>query len=251
MNRHHLPIVFLDTETTGLESDKGDELIEVAAVKWNGAGYFNYSTLVRADHATFQWPAMEAHHVRPNDTCNAPLRSDVIVQLRAFIDTFKVKHIIAHSAAFDRGFLPELDDLYWIDTLKLVRRAWQEAPNHKNFTLFHGLALNRFWVGSNASHRALTDVLATSELFDAALDQLGLRGDCSIDDVVKLYEEPFDVEMMWYGPQRGRRITDLDDWVPEWVLRKIAHIDPDTKRALYKEMRRRRRKHGPPVHLAS
>jgi DNA polymerase III epsilon subunit-like protein len=242
IDRSSLPIAFLDTETSDLEAHENSRLVEVAVLKWRPAGYYSYESFVRADDVAYSWDAMAAHHLRPEDTSRAPAREAVIEEVRSFLDLHDVTHIVAHNAPFDRKWLVELGAYVWLDSMKLARRAWESARSHKNFALFHGFALERGLIAGRASHRALTDALATSEVFFHALQALGLDGNVSIADIEWAHNKPFTPSVMWYGKHRGKKIATIETSYLQWMLREYGNLDDDTRRAIVWTVHQRLRK---------
>lgn len=250
--RGTLPIAFIDTETSSLDPGDDERLIEIALVRWLPSTFISLESMIRADDVAYAWEAMAAHHVRPLQTKRFPGRPEILADVRAFLNQFGIHHLVAHNARFDRKWLPELHDFVWLDSLKLARRAWPTVRSHKNFALFHGLNLDQRYTAGRPSHRALTDVLATSEVFFAALEQLGLGRDATIDDIVRTHDAPFEPPVLWYGWKeiRGLPLRRVYDKGLQWVLDRVDDIDDDTRLAIIRILAERRSV-GIPAHLAS
>ncbi len=128
-------IVF-DTETTGLDALGGDRLIEIGCVE-----LVNHIPSGRTFHAYVnpQHPvhpdAMAIHGLSDAFLADKPLFNEIANEFVAFLQD---SPLIAHNAAFDRGFInmelarcgiDELPDERFIDTLQIARRRHPGSPN--------------------------------------------------------------------------------------------------------------------------
>src|SRR4051794_22850511 len=128
-------IVF-DTETTGLECQNGDRLIEIGCVE-----LLNHIPTGRTFH-TYVNPrrAVDAGAVGVHGLTEEFLRKhrcfeEVVDEL---VDFLSDSLLIAHNAAFDRGFINmelslcrrlPLAEHRFLDTLVLARRRHPNSPN--------------------------------------------------------------------------------------------------------------------------
>jgi len=119
---------------------------------------------------------------------NAPESGEVMHQLARFTAGCP---LVAHNAAFDRGFwLAEMaragiapDPAHeFACTVLLSRRLWPEARSHSlgAMTQFHGLSF------TGRAHRAMADARVTAELLLKVQAEVGRRfaldlGDVSVD----------------------------------------------------------------------
>ncbi|MBE6469009.1 MAG: DNA polymerase III subunit epsilon [Coriobacteriaceae bacterium] len=160
-------VVVLDTETTGL-SHKDNELIEIAAARLRGSEVVGrFSTFV---HPTGPVPLeiTKLTGITNADVAGAPSAVEAVSALAAFVAGSPV---IAHNAAFDRGFIEqvpggaEVSDI-WIDSLALSRIALPRLASHK-------LSSMAALFGCDAvSHRAGDDVDALSGVWRILLTAL-------------------------------------------------------------------------------
>lgn len=148
-------VVVLDTETTGL-SHQENGLIEIAAARLRGR-----EIVERFD--TFVKPAglippeiTELTSITNADVAHAPSAEDAVADLAAFVGGAPV---IAHNAAFDRGFIEAVpggdavSDI-WIDSLALSRIALPRLSSHKLSVMAELFGC------SSVLHRANADVEA-------------------------------------------------------------------------------------------
>lgn len=156
------PIIILDFETTGLRSEYGDRVIEVAALRVQGRNIVErFETLVGC-RANIPPHITHFTGITVDMIDSAPLASQVFPELLAFIGSDPV---IAHNAAFDQGFLEsECSRLRlpyrhqdFICSVKLARLLFPEMRTHALGALASTLGL-AFTPGA---HRAGADAQAT------------------------------------------------------------------------------------------
>jgi DNA polymerase-3 subunit epsilon len=161
-------IAVIDFETTGMSPRMGARATEVAIVLVrDGQIVDRYQSLMH----TGAWvpPFIERLTGISNAMLDdAPPAGEVMREAAEFVGTHP---LVAHNAAFDRGFwqaelqrcgceAPHQTEPAFACTLLLARRLYDEAPNHKLGTLadFHGLPR------SGRAHRALADAEVTAHL---------------------------------------------------------------------------------------
>ncbi|MEG0876817.1 MAG: 3'-5' exonuclease [Oscillospiraceae bacterium] len=166
--------IVLDLETTGL-SPKKDSILEFAGVKYkNGVELDSFETLINPECELS--PLAEAvNGISADMVRDAPCLGEALPKIRDFLGKTPV---VAHNASFDYNFLNEAYHAFgWtmenavFDTLSLSRKAFPAMPNYKLATLKEQLDIR-----VSAAHRALPDVYATAQLFEAcarALDEAG------------------------------------------------------------------------------
>lgn len=157
-----------DVETTGLNAEAGDKIIEIAALKIINGKIDEKDPFVTLVNPEQNIPAMstEISGITNEMVKDAPIISDI---LGKFLEYIKDTIIIAHNAEFDMGFLK-----YAVSGCGMS----SELPKHvctmalsKNIFSFqtqHNLdiLMQRMKVKAEGDrHRALTDVQATAEVF--------------------------------------------------------------------------------------
>jgi DNA polymerase III subunit epsilon len=102
--------VFLDTETTGLNAEGGDRIVEIGCIELfnrrsTGKTLHHYINPQRSSHPD----AVRVHGITDDFLADKPLFASIADELIAFVADAEV---IAHNASFDMGFLnAELDRL--------------------------------------------------------------------------------------------------------------------------------------------
>lgn len=167
--------IVLDTETTGLDPESGDRLVEIGAVE-----LLNHMPTGRTFHAYINpqrdvpQEAVDVHGLTAQFLADKPVFAAIAIEFAAFIGDAR---LVIHNAAFDMKFLNA--ELGWakqpavawaraVDTLELARRRFPGAQNTLD------ALCRRFGVDNSAreKHGALLD----SELLAAVyLELIGGR----------------------------------------------------------------------------
>ncbi|WP_082536507.1 MULTISPECIES: PolC-type DNA polymerase III [unclassified Roseateles] len=179
-------IAVIDFETTGLGPTSGGRATEIAAV------------LVRAGVIVDAWaslmnsgawvpPHIQALTGISNQMLtDAPDSASVMRELARFTQGCP---LVAHNAAFDRGFwqaemqhaglVPDPAHQFAC-TVLLSRRLWPEARSHGlgAMTQFHDLRFN------GRAHRAMADARVTAELLLKVQAEIGRRFSLDLGDAV-------------------------------------------------------------------
>ena len=158
--------IVLDTETTGLEAERGHRIIEIGCIELverrpSGRSFHRYLNPGRASEAG----AVAVHGIRDEFLLDKPRFAEIVEEWLEFI---RDAELLIHNAAFDVGFLDaELalagarygrvaDHARIVDTLELARRNY---PGQKN-TL--DALCRRF--GIDNTHRELHGALLDARL---------------------------------------------------------------------------------------
>lgn len=147
--------IYLDTETTGLDSD--DEIVEITII--DDDENILIDTLVKPINHT-EWPSAErVHGISPMDVRNAPIQMEISNQIRNVVRDCSV---VIYNAPYDRQYLPELEEAFEI---KCCMREFAEFNRSK----WMGLATATEIIGyvRQDSHRALPDTLACRAVWKA------------------------------------------------------------------------------------
>jgi DNA polymerase-3 subunit epsilon len=169
-----IPLVYLDTETTGLTPRFGDRIVEIALVRFrNGAMENFYTTLVNPERAISPG-AVRVHGITDDDVADAPRFREIAETVRAELEGAV---IVAHNAPFDLNFVANEFRLarmnapgnLALDTLTLLRRYFRFRSNALP-KVADTLGIER-----TTSHRALADVLTTRDVFEHILGALQPR----------------------------------------------------------------------------
>lgn len=153
-------LAVIDFETTGLSPYK-DRIIEIAAVKMlNGEVHDTFITLVNPK-ISIPKSIIKMTGITNDMVKSAPTIDYIMPELITFIAGLPVA---AHNAPFDIGFLEancnDSINLTIIDTLLLSRKYFPHFENHKLDTI-----RREMHISSDDAHRALSDCLATAQVY--------------------------------------------------------------------------------------
>ena len=166
-----LPLVSLDTETTGRDF-QSDRLIELACVRAGGGGTFERQSWLVNPGLPIPAEAVKVHGISDADVRDQPRFEDVACEA---LEALKGAVPVAYNAEFDRGFLlaafsripatsgrlpPALrKEVVWIDPLVWAR----ELQKHERSRSL-GEVCARLGIEIGQAHRAGDDAQAALEV---------------------------------------------------------------------------------------
>lgn len=127
--------IVLDTETTGLDPETGDRIVEIGAVELRGhvpTGN-TYHQYINPERAVPQ-EAIDVHGLTDDFLRDKPIFRDIASAFTAFIGDAK---LVIHNASFDMKFLnaelkwaglPRIETDRATDTLEIARRKFPGSP---------------------------------------------------------------------------------------------------------------------------
>lgn len=166
--------ICLDTETTGLNADKGDRLVEIGCVQLDGRKFtldskFLYHVLINPEREVPE-EVVKVHGLTTERLAREPRFAEIAPDFLKFVEG---SELIIHNAEFDVGFidmelrragLPPLEKSCRItDSLAIARKKF---PGQRN-TL--DALCSRFGIDSTARtlHGALLDAQLLAEVYIA------------------------------------------------------------------------------------
>lgn len=184
-----LPLVSLDTETTGLDVIK-DRIVAVGTVRLFGRQLFRsctFDTLVRPGRL-IPVSATAIHRITNAMVAHAPEIGDVWPRLQENISGAVV---LGHHIAFDLAMLGAAatrHGLPWAEPLALdtARLAASLDPSEKDLDL--GAIACRHGITPLGRHTALGDSLITAELYLRMLPRLHDRGVLTLGEAIRFAE---------------------------------------------------------------
>lgn len=184
-----IPIVVLDTETTGLLPQMGHRVVEIGAVRlenWQEVAQIN--SLIQPGRK-MDGGASRVNGIYDEDLIGQPTFPAVAPELMALLDGALV---VAHNAPFDAGFIgmeffidsfgrqepfPAFNNP-WLCTLQMARRQFYFGRNNL------GHIARQLGVRTGRSHRALNDVYTTAEILKRMVYDLDKRGLSTVGDLL-------------------------------------------------------------------
>jgi len=185
-----IPIVVLDTETTGLFPWLGHRVVEIGAIRIEDGKVVGELNELIQPGRKMDPGASAVNGIYDEDLVGKPTFGEILGQLH---ELTRDALLVAHNATFDAGFLGM--ELYinsrqqrdssmifsldnpWLCTLQLARRNFAFGGNSL------GNVARRLGVQVGAAHRALNDVHVTAEVFDRMVGRLGRRRLKTVNDL--------------------------------------------------------------------
>ena len=213
----------IDYETTGTPEDTAAEVIEMGRIDVDLAARCVMPASGWASFCSPRGPIPAAtkavHHILEADVRHAP-------QARELWDTLfdgcgDDDYLVAHAANFEQHFHPG-DGRRWIDTYKVARVVWPDAPTHSNQGLRYWLELPCDRQQAEPPHRSLPDAYVTAHLLVRLLDHK------TPDEMVEISKWPALLRVMNFGKHKGTTFEAAPLDYLEWIRDK-SELDEDTK----------------------
>jgi DNA polymerase-3 subunit epsilon len=169
-----IPLVFLDTETTGLNPHFGDRVVEIALARFRGDVMENLFDTLVDPRRSIPPSVTRIHGITDSDVQGKPAFAQVARQVR---EELGGAVIVGHNAPFDLGFLvnefriarEEPPDNPVLDTLSLLRSHFRFPSNSLS------RVADYLGIKTRNAHRALSDALTTHEVFAYIVGELTAR----------------------------------------------------------------------------
>ena len=163
-----MALVFFDTETTGLNIRRKDEILELGIVDAQGQTVMDQ--LIKPTERETWKSAQKVHGISPEDVADAPSFQEVEKDL---IKAFEGNLIAIYNAAFDVRFLPEnIAEAAegFICVMRLFRRTTRRRCDYR---LENAIEWANYSEGR--AHRAVNDARSTLYVWNALQEHLGKK----------------------------------------------------------------------------
>lgn len=211
----------IDFETTGTPEDKDSEVIELGRVDVDlGTREIGnpWSSLCQP-RGPIPPVAKAVHHITEADVASAPQARDLWEAF--FGGCASTDILVAHNAKFEQHYCPSIG-CEWIDTYKVARVVWPDAPTHSNQGLRYWLDLQLDAGQASPPHRALPDAYVTAHLF------VRLLAEKTVGEMIHISKYPALLKVMNFGKHRGTTFEAAPLDYLEWIRDK-SEMDEDTK----------------------
>ena len=187
-----LTYTVFDTETTGLEPSKGDEIIQIGAARIVNNRLLRQETFnqILDPECPLKPESIPIHGITEDMVRGQP---NIDVVLPAFHEFCEDTVLIAHNAAFDMRFLQLKEERTGIrftqpvlDTLLLSAVVHPNQESHKLDVI-----LERLGITIGTRHNALEDALATGEVFLKLVKLLEEMGIVTVRQALEAAEKTY------------------------------------------------------------
>ncbi len=213
-------IVFLDTETTGIEAT--DRLVQISYKVWktNETGTELFKP---PEGVELSFEATSVHHITKKMIADKPLFADSAMKRRLEELFAQGAIMVAHNALFDLGIISAegLKPQKHICTLKVARFLDEKAEltNHKLQYLRYAYDLDV----EGKAHDAEGDVAVLEKLFEHFLK------DISLEKMIEISSVPSLIRRFSFGKYNGDLVSDVlqkDRSYLEWFLKTKKEASP-------------------------
>lgn len=212
----------IDYETTGTPEDKAPEIIEFGRidVDLTTRKISNPWQSLACPRSGIPAVTKAVHHITEADVADAPQAREL---WEPFYDGCGADdYLVAHNAKFERWF-HDGDGRRWIDTYKVARVVWPDAPGHSNQALRYWLDLSVDRERASPPHRALPDAYVTAHLFVRLLDEK------TPEEMEVISRYPALLRRITFGTKaKGKTYEEAPLDYLQWIVEK-SDLDEDTK----------------------
>ncbi|RKZ08444.1 hypothetical protein DRQ25_09075 [Candidatus Fermentibacteria bacterium] len=229
-NDEECTILYLDTETTGVDT----ETAHVCEVAFLLSTYDGFARDPRKDIIIQELvlppepvppEASAIHHITNDMLAGKPPLEDISEKLRDIVS--KADYISAHNLPYDLAILKrQLPGIFGnireeikLDSLRLSRHIWPSIPSHALQVLRYRFDLDADITGD--AHRAMFDTELVRSLIEYIL-QMHLVSEDTWGDLVKFTRSALEVKIFSFGKYRGKLVEDIaaqdTDYI-RWLLR--------------------------------
>jgi DNA polymerase III epsilon subunit family exonuclease len=193
-NIDEIEFTIFDTETTGLDPEGGDRIVEIAAIRFKGAQRIAAFQSLINPRRPISEAAFAVNHITQEMLEGAPLAGEVIPH---FLEFIKKSCVCSYNAPFDLGFLNNeiraimhahdktgsflieipfsaseiAEEKVAVDILRMAKRLLPGMPRYALWFVAQQLG-----VEAQQKHRAFSDVELTLEVFFKFKEMLSQKG---------------------------------------------------------------------------
>jgi DNA polymerase-3 subunit epsilon len=223
MNKNIDDIEFsiFDTETTGLDPQAGDRIVEIAALRFKGPQKIaEFSSLINSGRPVSE-AAFNVNKISVDMLKDAPLPAEVYPKFIAFIQG---SCLCSYNAGFDLEFLnnelsltkqPILKDIPVVDILKMSKRL---LPGLKRYALW--FVAENLGIKFVQQHRAFSDVELTLVVFNRLKEILSSKG---LDDYNK-FLGLFSIDPVLLMNINNQKIAQIQEAINLKVMLRIEYL---------------------------
>ncbi len=205
-----VPVVFIDTETTGVRPG-ADRAVQVALVRFEGgAPVAEFSSLVNPGFS-IPLTATEIHGITDADVASSPSLVEVFAHAEV-ARMLQDAQPAAYNAAFDRHFVPPFGEDWtwpWLDSLSIVRKVDRFVRGSGRHKL--EVTCERNGIPLPKAHDALADAKAAGLLF-YKIAPLVFGPDVQLGEVLR-----------WQRAAEAESWFDYFSWLSKQPPKEVSH----------------------------
>jgi DNA polymerase III epsilon subunit family exonuclease len=220
-NLEEIEFTIFDTETTGLEPQSGDRVVEIAGLRFRGSEKIaTFQSLVNPGRQISE-AAFAVNRISQEMLDSAPRIEEVMPK---FLDFIGETALLSYNAGFDLEFLnhelkllrqPPLEKRMVLDILKMARRA---LPDLERYALW--FVAQHLGLAPKQEHRALADVELTFAVFNKLKSALVKKGLTDFTHFAGL----FGLTSHFLENLRNQKIAAIQEAIDLGVKLKIKYI---------------------------
>jgi len=230
---NEVEFTIFDTETTGLEPESGDRIVEIAAIRFKGQERIaTFQTLINPGRPISE-AAFAVNQITPQILKDAP---DINTVLPDFLKFIQGSCLCSYNAGFDWGFLnhelklvgaPALGGMAVVDILKMARRL---LPGLERYALW--FVADKLGVRIAQKHRALSDVELTLEVFHKLKEILIRKNIFDFTNFTSL----FGINAQFLADIHNQKIAKIQEAIDLGVKLKIKYLSGSSAEVTEREV---------------
>jgi DNA polymerase III epsilon subunit-like protein len=229
MNYESANYCFLDTESSGIDDDRG--VVEVAWVMTDADFNILSERQALIDPERMIDPSASGVHGLTNaDLEGCPTLAEFFSVEDPSCYGRKLPGntvVVGHRISFDTHTIgPHIDgEFAELDTLRWVRRLYPDASDHKLQTMIYALNLPR----SEGAHRALADVMSAYHLCRHICDRTGY----TLKQLAEASEQPMQLAVFPFGKWKGTPFKEVPRSYLYWAINNMKGLDADIRSTIH------------------
>ena len=232
-NLDEVEFVIFDTETTGLEPESGDRIVEIAGLRFKGGQKIaSFQSLINP-HRPISSAAFAVNQITSQMLKNAP---EADVAIPQFLNFMRGSCLCSYNAGFDLGFLDSelkligqapLKDMVVVDILKMARRL---IPGLERYALW--FVAEKLGIKAQQAHRAFSDVELTWQVFSNLKEMLRTKG---IVDFIN-FSSLFGINQEFLEDINNQKMAKIQEAMDLGVKLKIKYLSSTSAEVTEREV---------------
>ena len=239
-----MDLIFLDTETTGVEDT--DQIVQLAYVLVKDGVKYKRNRYYKPQ-VPISFKAMAVHHITNEKVAECPFLDENDDNMKT-LNKLNIPDnvLIAHNADFDIGMLSNHGfniNMRKIDTLRCARHLLDDAQGHALGVIFYQYRLHlklpelaaemKIDLDGLAAHDALYDVL----MLILVTRMLTRVAGGKVEKLIELTLTPVLIKEFTFGKHKGELVEDVaktDAAYLNWMLKNMEDLGEDMRYTINK-----------------